>query len=93
MIWKIFNGRGNDVYVICNPKHVETVKEFCNGIYAYYDEKKDETCYIGKVISEDKITVGVPIYDYESKCTDDEEWENDMDKAIHKFQWLPVNTD
>lgn len=92
MIWKIFNNKENDVYVICNPKHVEAVKEFCDGIYAYYNEKKDETCYIGKVISEDKITVGVPVYEYESTCWgDDEKWEEDMDKAI--YYWLDVDKD
>ena len=89
MIWKIFNDREKGVYVICNPKHVEAVKEFCDGIYTYYNEKKDETCYIGKVISEGKIIVGVPMYEYESTCWgDDEKWEADIDKAV--LYWLAV---
>lgn len=89
MIWKVFNNSENEVYVICNPKHAKAVKEFCTDIYAYYNEKKDETCYIGKVISEDKITVGVPVYEYESTCWgDDEKWEEDMDKVI--YYWIPA---
>jgi hypothetical protein len=89
MIWNIFNSNGNSVYVICNPKSVEAVKEFCTGIIASYDEKEDKVNYIGKVIDERKITVGVPIYEYESTYRyDDERWEEDMDKAI--YEWLPV---
>lgn len=92
MIWKISNSRGNNVYVICNPKSAEAVKEFCTGIVAIYDDKKDEMHYIGKVIEEETITVGVPIYEYESTCwSNDEQWEKDMDSAI--YDWLPVDCD
>ena len=92
MIWKIFNDKENGVYVICNPKHVDAIKEFCDGIYAYYNEREEKTYYIGKVISEDKITVGVPVYEYESTCWgDDEKWEEDMDKAV--LYWLDVEED
>lgn len=92
MIWKISNGRENNVYVICNPKCVESVRDFCTGIIVTWDEKDDKPHYIGKVIDERKITVGVPIYEYESTYRyDDERWEEDMDKAI--YEWLPVDYD
>ena len=89
MIWKISNDRGSNVYVICNPKSAESVKDFCTGIYASYDDETDKVNYIGKVIAEDKIIVGVPIYEYESTYHyDDEKWEEDLDKAI--YEWLDV---
>lgn len=91
MIWKISNDRGNEVYVICNPKSVNAVKEFCTGIIAAYNGKEDKTDYIGKVIAEEKITVGVPIYECDSTYDyDDERWEDDMDSSISKWDWLPV---
>lgn len=89
MIWKIFNTRENNVYVICKPDSVEAVKEFCTGIVALYNEKDDAVHYIGKVIDEQKITVGVPIYEYESTCkVSDPQWEEDIDGAI--LEWLQV---
>lgn len=92
MIWKISNSSGNNVYVICNPKSAEAVKEFCTGIVGVYSEKDDEMHYIGKVIEEETITVGVPIYEYESTYRyDDDRWDEDMDSAIS--DWLPVDCD
>lgn len=89
MIWKISNGRENNVYVICNPDCSETVRDFCTGIIVLFDEKDDKPHYIGKVIDERKITVGVPIYEYESTYRyDDSRWEEDMDNSI--CEWLPV---
>jgi hypothetical protein len=89
MIWKISNSKGNNVYVICNPNCVETVKDFCTGIVGVYSEKDNEMHYIGKVIDERKITVGVPVYEYESTYRyDDSRWEDDMDSAI--YEWLAV---
>ena len=32
MIWKIQNSSSNTVYVYCNPKSAEAVKNFCTGI-------------------------------------------------------------
>lgn len=89
MIWKISNDKGNNVYVICKPKSVEAVKDFCTGIVSVYDEKNDEVHYIGKVTDERKIIVGVPIYEYESTYRyDDERWEDDMDRVV--YDWLDV---
>ena len=89
MIWKISNGRDSNVYVICNPKSAEAVKDFCTGIITSYDEKEDKVNYIVKVIDERKITVGVPLYEYEStESYDDEKWEEDLDKAV--YTWLDV---
>ena len=89
MIWKISNNRENNVYVICNPQSAEAVKEFCTGIVTMYCEKNNEMHYIGKVIKEEKITVGVPIYEYESTYRyDDDRWYDDIDKAI--YDWLAV---
>ena len=93
MIWKIHNCSGNEVFVYCNPKSVDAVKDFCTGIVALYSEKDDEVHYIGEVIGEEEVTVGVPIYDYESDSKDDEEWENDMDNAVHFHDWMPVKVD
>lgn len=87
MIWKIYNDKGNNVYVICNPKSVGAVKDFCTDIIGLYDEKENKMHNIGKVIDERKITVGVPIYEYESTCsTDDPRWEDDIEKSI--YEWL-----
>ena len=89
MIWHISNDKGNNVYVICNPDSAESVKDFCEGIIVTYNEKEDKPEYIGKVIDERNITVGVPIYEYESTYRyDDEKWEEDLDKAV--YTWLPV---
>ena len=92
MIWSISNSNGNNVYVICNPKRVEAVREFCTGIITTYDEKENKVNYIGKVIDERKITVGVPIYEYDSTYDcNDERWDEDLDKAV--YEWLPVETE
>ena len=89
MIWKISNDRGTNVYIVCNPKSVDSVKEFCEDIIASYNEKEEKVDYIGEVIDERIITVGVPIYEYEStERYDDERWEEDLDNAV--YTWLPV---
>jgi hypothetical protein len=89
MIWKISNDKGNHVYVICNPKAAEAVKEFCTGIVACYDKEEDKVNYIGKVIDEVKISAGVPVYEYDSTYScDDERWEDDMDNVVD--YWLDV---
>lgn len=94
MIWKIHNCSGSEVFVYCNPKSAEAVKDFCTGIVAIYNKEKDEVHYIGEVISEQEVTVGVPIYDYSSTCSlDDEMWENDMDKVINSHDWMAVEAD
>jgi len=83
-IWKIFNTRSNRVYVICNPKSKDTVKEFCTGIISYYHEDTNTINEIGTFISESEIEIGVPIYEYESTYSIDnsEKWENDISKSI-----------
>ena len=93
MIWKIENERDtNNVYVICDPRYKEHIKEFLTGIVTEFDEENDKVHYIGKVIDEYEIEVGVPVYDYDSTCDcDDEEWEEDMDKAIS--YWIDVRED
>ena len=89
MIWKISNCSGNNVFVYCNPKSADTVKEFCTGIVSFYHEEDDSIHSIGKVIDEQKITVGVPVYECESTCkVSDPQWEEDIDKAI--CEWLSV---
>lgn len=90
MIWKIANERGSDnVYVICRPRSASAVKDFLNGIYAYYDEKEDKVKYIGVVKEEEEIVVGVPVYDYMSdRSCCDEKWEEEMDSAIS--WWMDV---
>lgn len=89
MIWKISNDRGNKVYVICNPKSAEAVREFCTGIMQFYHEEDDQIYSIGKVIDGQEITVGVPVYEYESTCKgDDPRWEDDIDKAV--TWWIDV---
>ena len=35
MIWKIQNTSSNTVYVYCNPKSAEAVKDFCTGIVVF----------------------------------------------------------
>ena len=92
MIWKIENCSGNKVYVYCNPKSSEAVKDFCTGIISYYHEDKDEMNYVGEVIDESEVIVGVPIYEYESTCdTDDPQWDEDYDNVI--YNWMGVDCD
>ena len=46
--------------------------------------------YIGKVIREEEVTVGVPIYEWESTYkVDDPQWEEDCDKSIGS--WMAVD--
>lgn len=94
MIWKIQNSASDTVYVYCNPKSAEAVKDFCTGIVSYYYEDTDEIHYIGEVTDEQEIIVGVPIYEWDSTCnvtTEYEQWEEDFDKSIH--EWLTVEDD
>lgn len=88
-VWKIWNGRDNKVYVICNPKSAENVKDFCTGIVGFYHEDEKKMHYIGKVVSQEDITVGVPIYDWESSYAyEDPRWEEDFNKGIRN--WIGV---
>lgn len=82
VIWRIENDSGNKVYVWCNPKYKETVIEFLTGIVYYYQEDKGPTS-VGKVIEETDVTVGFPVYEYESTCSSHEEqWGIDIDNSI-----------
>lgn len=94
MIWKIQNTSSNTVYVYCNPKSAEAVKNFCTGIVSFYHEEEDEMHYVGEVTDEQEVIVGVPIYEWDSTCnvtTEYEQWEEDFDKSIH--EWLAVEDD
>ena len=92
MIWKIKNNSGNKVYVYCNPKSAESVKEFCTGIVSFYHEEEDKIHSVGEVIEECEITVGVPIYDWNSTCDiDDPKWEDDCDNVLS--DWMDVDYD
>lgn len=89
-IWKISNTRSNVIYVLCNPESVESVKDFCTGIYINWT-KDGELNYVGEVTDEEEIIVGVPIYECHSThsvINEIEEWEKDFDKSIHN--WLEV---
>ena len=87
IIWKISNNSGNNVYVICNPNNVDVVRDFCTNIVSMYDEKQKEIHYVGKVLKEEKIEVGIPIYEYESTFScDDERWDEDIDNCV--WYWL-----
>ena len=87
MIWKISNCSSNEVFVICNPKSVEAVKDFCTGILTFYDEEKGTTHQIGVVTGEREIEVGVPVYEWESSYScDDPKWEEEFDKYLQ--HWL-----
>ena len=90
IIWKITNERDtNKVYVWCDPKRVETIKEFLTGITYRYDKENDEKICVGKVIGEDKVIVGLPVYEYESDCDlDDPQWGEDIDNSI--MDWMSV---
>lgn len=89
MIWKIGNSKGNKVYVYCNPESVDAVKDFCTGIVQVYNKKEDEVHYIGKVVGEEEVTVGVPIYEWDSTCSiNDPKWEEDCDRIIS--DWMEV---
>ena len=92
MIWKIWNNPTSNVFVVCNPKYAEQIKEFCTGIISYYHADTDTMNYIGKVVSEEEITVGVPLYEYESTVADcnSDEWDEDISKGINELDWLPV---
>ena len=82
VIWRIENDSGNRVYVWCNPKYKETVIEFLTGIVYYHQEDKGPTS-VGKVIEVEDVTVGFPVYEYESTCSSHEEqWGIDIDNSI-----------
>lgn len=91
VFYKIGNVReSSEVYVICNPKRADDVKNTLDGICVFYDQKTEETYYIGKVTNEQKIEIGVPVYEYDSDADlDDEEWEEDMDAAV--LYWAEVD--
>lgn len=88
-IWRISNGRDNNVYVICNPKHVKEVTGFLTGIVCCYRQDTESSHYVGKILEKREIIVGIPHYEYSSSCSlDDEQWEKDMDNAVQ--EWLSV---
>lgn len=92
MIWKIQNTSSNTVYVYCNPKSAEAVKDFCTGIVSFYHEEENKMNYVGEVVNETEVIVGVPIYEWESTCSvDDPQWEEDFDISIH--EWMAVEDD
>lgn len=90
MIWKIENNRHNEnVYVWCNPKYAENIRAFCNQIIGSYDSTADKMNYIGKVIDEEEVEVGFPIYEYESTCdSNDPEWEKDIEGSIEDWMYV-----
>jgi hypothetical protein len=90
MIWKIENNRNNDwVYVWCNPKSAENIKDFCNHIISSYDSTADKMNYIGKVIDEEEVEVGFPIYEYESTCdSNNPQWEEDIESSISDWMYV-----
>ena len=83
-IYSIQNERNSSrVYVICNPKNADEIKDFLSGISTYYEADKEKIHYVGKVLDSCEIEVGVPVYEYESDAdSDGEEWEDDMDASI-----------
>lgn len=83
VLYKVFNQReSNLVFVICNMKHLERVKAFCTGMHICMDDKGCPV-YIGKVINEQKVSIGIPTYDYDSTYHyDTEEWDHDIDQAV-----------
>lgn len=92
MIWHISNDRDNNVYIYCNPKSAENIKEFVTGIVGCYREDEDKVHYVGKVLNEEKIEVGFPVYKYESSYSmHDPRWEEDMDSAV--LNWMPMIED
>lgn len=92
MIWKIKNCSSNKVYVYCNPKSVEAVKDFCTGIVSFYHKDEDKIHSVGEVVDETEIIVGIPVYDWESTCrTDDPQWDKDCDSVI--YDWMDVDCD
>lgn len=92
MIWKIQNTSSNTVYVYCNPKSAEAVKDFCTGIVSFYHEEENKMNYVGEVVNETEVIVGVPYYEWESTCSvDDPQWEKDFDESVH--EWMAVEED
>lgn len=89
-IWKIVNSSSSTVYVYCNPKHVDSVRDFLDGLHPYYDECKDKLIYMGKILNEEEIIVGVPVYEW--KVTGSfEEQGKDIDNIID--EWICVQED
>lgn len=89
-IWKIHNTPGNIVFIYCDPESVEDVKNLCTGIVTSYREK-NEIHFVGKVINEKEIIIGVPIYEWNSTHSvsrEYEEWKKDYEKSIHI--WIDV---
>ena len=57
-------------------------REFLTGIVYYHQEDKGPTS-VGKVIEAEDVTVGFPVYEYESTCSSHEEqWGIDIDNSI-----------
>ena len=90
MIWKVKNNSKNTVYVYCSPKSAEAVKDFCTGIISFYHEEEDKMNYVGEVVNEQEVIVGVPIYEWESTCDlDDPQWDKDCDNVV--YEWMDVD--
>ena len=89
-IWKIENERNTSmVYVTCDPKAKDDVKKFLDGIATEYVKETEKVHYIGKVINEYDVVVGVPVYEYETDCDPtDDQWTEDMDNSI--THWVNV---
>lgn len=92
MIWRIENGRGDNVYVYCNPKSADSIKEFVTGIVGCYREDEDKVHYVGKIVAEREIEVAFPVYEYESSYkSNDPRWEEDIESAV--LYWMPMIED
>ena len=92
MIWKIQNTSSNTVYVYCNPKSAEAVRDFCTGIVTFYHEEEDKVHSVGEVIDEKEIVVGVPVYEWEITCSvNDPRWEEYCDNI--PCDWMDVDCD
>lgn len=84
MIYKLHNNRHDDtVQVVCNPKHKENIKKYCNNLLSYWDNDKERYISVGKVINECAVVIGVPYYEFDSDAdVFDDGWNYDMDSAI-----------
>lgn len=85
-IYKVKNDRYNKVYVWCKPQHKERVKELLTDIVYYIDG--DKIVLVGKVESETKVKMGIPVYEYQSNATSNEDWKEDIESSVGF--WAPV---
>lgn len=59
---KIKNDRSSNVYVYCLLENVERIKNGCTEIYTYQNTS-GEWESVGKLLGQESITVGIPVYD------------------------------